>query len=351
MSMRGAPTPRAGALSTATDWAGVALRVAYFAVAPFFVALFALFFSVTPLFINLGLTFLVFFLAEYLRTHAHRGTLLRRLLRRQIALVNYYRERAPRPFLYYVLFPLMAPYWLVSRDARREFRLYRRFVFANLVLLVAFRAWEYQAVWSPDIPLKRFLALAANVLFLQLCFVILFAVPTVVTVIDCELRGRMRRLWLYGGVAALSSFVVVLGYRSSHSVTAPIAVCARARERTLAAPERARAAQRAALDAAEAHAGEGHRERRRVGEELLGPPRAAARAALETVYKPDEAACFRVFSLSEDGDETLVLRAEGPVKKTGPIWLAKRAGRKGEGMVEDADKLPGGASALFDVLR
>lgn len=341
-----------GVLHSVSDAAGVLLRVVYFALAPLLVALFSYFFSVGGLFLNLGLTFLVFFLAEYLRTHAYRGSLLRKLLRRQIALANYYRERPPRPFLYYLLFPLMAPYWLISRDARREFRLYRRFVVANLLLLVVFRAIEYFTKWAPEISFRRYLTFALNLLFLQMCFVILFAVPTVVTVIDCKVRERLGRLWIYGGVFALSSVLVTVSYFKTTSVTAPIPVCARARERTQSMPERAHEVQSAALLAAEAHLDEARRTRRRVGEELLGTPTTAARAALRAVYLPDETQCFRVFALEgeDQGEETLVLRAEGPTRKTGPIWLAKRAGKKGGAMIEDVAEIPGGERALFDVL-
>src|SRR5262249_45816819 len=86
------------------------LRVAFFLAVPFRLVSFAAVFSVTGALVNLGVMLLVFSARTLVRGKAERYPILRRILRRGLRFEAYYREYAPRPFLYYVVYPLLFPY-------------------------------------------------------------------------------------------------------------------------------------------------------------------------------------------------------------------------------------------------
>src|SRR5688500_5383445 len=159
-------------LQKASTTADFVLRVTFFALAPWLLLFFSLLVPVGAILVNLALSLVVFFVAEAYRSHIRRGSVVHKLLRRHLALSDYYRRRPPRPFVYYLLYPLLAPYWLIARDARIEFRLFRRFLFANAALLVVFRLVEYQRFWSPEIGWKPFLQASALILLFQLAFIV-----------------------------------------------------------------------------------------------------------------------------------------------------------------------------------
>src|SRR5262245_64785 len=106
---------------------------------------------IAPILVNLAITVGLLAFFEVLRERVQRSRIAKRLLRRHVLLIEYYRERSPRPFLYYLLFPLMAPFWLLVRDARREFNLYRRYVVANVAVLAVLKYVEYRRFWAPHI--------------------------------------------------------------------------------------------------------------------------------------------------------------------------------------------------------
>jgi len=62
-----------------------------------------------------------------------RAALARDLVISQaLELESFYVERPPRAFAYYVFYPLLFPYWLTSRQARREFLVFRSYTLASL---------------------------------------------------------------------------------------------------------------------------------------------------------------------------------------------------------------------------
>lgn len=314
---------------------------------------FALIVPITPIVINVVVTFGALAGFEVLRTRFSRASLVRRLLKKHLALLEHYRTSPPRHFAYYLLFPLLAPVlFVVSRSARREIKLYRRYVFANLLLLVLLKVREHQTLWAPELSFSAFAKSTAIVLAFQLVFVLVLVVPVIVTVVDYRGRRQTKRLAALSVIFAASSALTSAAYLSQpEGKLVPVPVCARMRARSEAAPERAAAAREAAVDAAEQHLGEGQRKKRRRGEELLGKPIEAARAELARFYKQDETACFRLFSVADpSGEPLLVLQGDSGRKKLAPIWAARRAGKTSGRVIDDVAEL-GGADGLRDLAR
>ena len=119
--------PRSSPLRLAAEAGDAVLRLAFFAAAPFLLFTLAHYIPITGTLLNLALALVVFLFAKPLRTCARRWPWLRRLLGRKLRFNDYYHQHPPRPFLYYVAFPLLAPYWLMNREALREFLLYKGF--------------------------------------------------------------------------------------------------------------------------------------------------------------------------------------------------------------------------------
>ena len=57
--------------------------------------------------------------------------------REALAFESYYREQRPRRFAYYVAYPLLFPYWLYDREARREFWMFRGYTVGSFLILLA----------------------------------------------------------------------------------------------------------------------------------------------------------------------------------------------------------------------
>jgi hypothetical protein len=326
------------------------LRLAFFALAPWVFLFFSLLVPVGAILFNLALTLFVFFIAEAYRAHIRRGSIAYKLMRRQLALADFYRRRPPRPFIYYLLYPLLAPYWLLTRDGRSEFRLFRRFLIANAALLAIFRVVEYQRWWQPDIGFGPFLKASVLILLFQSAFVTAFIVPVMVTVVDAKLHKKRRRLGVYATIFALSGAFCVLAYvlQPSGAMT-PAPVCARMRERSVAQPERAEEVQRHAIEAALAVLADGKRNKKKTGEEISGPPLDRARAELGAFYRGQEVDCFRVFAMADGDAEVVVLRGDSKKRKTSPIWMALKAERQATRVLDDAADLPGGEAVLDDL--
>lgn len=333
--------------STSADFV---LRLAFFALAPWVFLFFSLLVPVGAILVNSAVTLLVFFVAEAYRSHIRRGSFVYRLLRRQLALSDYYRRRPPRPFVYYLLYPLLAPYWLIARDARIEFRLFRRFLFANAALLVVFRLVEYDRWWT-DIGWKPFLQASALILIFQLAFIMAFIVPVMVTVVDSKLHKKRRRLTVYASALAISGALCVLAHQlQPPGAMTPAPVCARMRERSGASPDRAQEVQREAIEAAYQRLPEGKRTKRKAGEEITGPPLDRAKEALGTFYRGQEVDCFRLFAMPDEEAEVLVLRGDSR-RKADPIWMALKAERQTTRVLDDATDLPGGGSVIDDLVK
>jgi hypothetical protein len=88
------------------------VRLAFFAAAPFVLVLVASLFPVTGALVQICLGLVAFLAGEALRRVSQKSKLVSKALSSQLAFEAHYRAHRPRPFLYYVFYPLLFPYWL-----------------------------------------------------------------------------------------------------------------------------------------------------------------------------------------------------------------------------------------------
>ena len=112
---------RSTLLTSPVSFADFVLRLVFFALAPVGIVLAAELFPVRGVLIDVGLALGVFFVSEAARRYAVRSRVVSFFLHEALAFETYYREKPPRRFIYYFFYPLLFPYWLTNREARREF--------------------------------------------------------------------------------------------------------------------------------------------------------------------------------------------------------------------------------------
>jgi hypothetical protein len=275
---------------------------------------------------------------EALRRHSERYPIVGRLIRRQVGFEAYYREHPPRNFAYYMAYPLLLPYVLVNREARRELGLYRGMSLLGIAVLCVLGVVDYLTVWAPEIAFTEFFGAFVATLLFQTLAMIGLLVPLAVTIVGYRIAGRRRAIaWLLA-VAALSAGVTTLAIRSNETMNVPVEIVVRVRHRSEAAPARAEAAQAAALAGvwAELRAGTA------VVDEhgwVLGATLGRARAALAEFYRDDEARAFSLHVWPTGGaPEGALLQCHQPGDRP-PVWLALTAA--GE-RVHDAERVPAG---------
>ncbi|MCE9573102.1 MAG: hypothetical protein K8W52_08090 [Deltaproteobacteria bacterium] len=272
------------------------LRFVYVVLIPGALASLALLISVTGLVVSAAIaTAIALIGTERWRRKVEGIRYVGRFLGNMARLGEYYQTRPPRGLWYYVLYPLLAPYWLWKREARREFLLYRRISGLVLVIAVISGAHAYLDAWYPDIPLGRFVGAAIGGLAVQLIVTFSVIMPIVTTVIAYHQRGRTKTLAVMVTLAAVvgvGSYAVLRDYPFVRFETRE-----RIKARTHALPERTHAALAAAIVLAN-----------RVFLQSRDGARAleAARTSLRSVYREDEALAFRLFA---DGSGQVVLMA------------------------------------------
>jgi hypothetical protein len=318
------------------------LRVVFFAAAPFLLVFVAAFFPVTGALVQVGIGLAAFFAGEALRRWASRSKLLRVALASQLNFEAYYREHPPRTFLYYVFYPLLAPYWLVQREARREFLLFKGYTVLSFTILVGSLALQYEKYFPPELGVRSFLPIAAGTLGAETIVVLMFLMPIVTSVVHFHTIRAPRRLGALLLVGIVSITVAVVRIEARRDPIVSYATRMRVRYRTAAKPKAAEAAQIAALRSALRaipkdkqdvdHDG-------KVERSVLD----AAHAALQPFYKSDEANAFDLWSTRTTKSSILILYFEAR-EKNDPIWLALT----GNGTVtHDVRQLPRGA---FDAM-
>ncbi|MDQ3367274.1 MAG: hypothetical protein M3680_17770, partial [Myxococcota bacterium] len=158
-------------------------------------------------------------------------------LARFASLGEYYEQHPPKPLIYYVLYPLLAPYWLIKREARREFLLYRRINAIALVAMLGFGAYDYVTNWRPEIPLSAFVTSSIATLVMQLLATVCLVMPIVTTVVRYHRSGHRRALAVMLALCAGLSVILLVAVRR-HERPTP-SVTQRVRWRATATPERA----------------------------------------------------------------------------------------------------------------
>src|SRR5437870_746305 len=117
--------PRSKAIAVPLAVFDFALRLAFFALAPAMIVAIWFMIPITGALVNIALALVVFFAGEWVRGLSDKHGFVGKILKRQLAFEEYYRSRKPRPFAYYVFYPLLFPYWLLNKEARREFLLFK----------------------------------------------------------------------------------------------------------------------------------------------------------------------------------------------------------------------------------
>ncbi|HEY3816028.1 MAG TPA: hypothetical protein VGL81_02600 [Polyangiaceae bacterium] len=318
------------------------LRLAFFAAAPFLLVFVAAFFPVTGALAQVALGLAAFFAGEALRRWASRSKVVRLALSSQLQFEAYYREHPPRTFLYYVFYPLLAPYWLFARQARREFLLFKGYTLASFALLLVSLVVQYLRFFPPELSVKAFLPIAAGTLAVETVVVLMFLMPIVTTVVYFH---TLRAPWRLGAVllaGIVSATVAVVRIEGMRDPVVSYATRTRVRLRTAAKPKAAEAAQITALRTAWKALPKDKQDVDHDGK-VEGSVLDAAHASLGAFYKKDEANAFDLWSTRSGKNAIVILYFEARGKKD-PIWLALT----GNGTVtHDVRQLPRGA---FDAM-
>ena len=306
------------------------VRLGFFATAPFAIVSVAAFFPVTGTLVGVVLVTVVALAGEAIRGHAARFPWLARLLARELELEAYYRERPPRPFLYYVFYPLLAPYWLADRDARREFWLYKGWTASGVALLVATSAVQFVRSWRPDLGVREYLPVFGITLAIDAVLALSLLMPIVTTVIDFHRTFRRGRLKVLLVVALVSASLGVVRLVHRRDPIVSWATRERAVLRRAAIPKKTHDAEVTALREAWKHV---RQEKDAIEDDgkIEGDPLDAARAQLSKVYKPDETLAFDLWASPRGNPRVLVLYVTSRRKKS-TAWVAMN--RAGQQLVE-----------------
>ncbi|MBI2390742.1 MAG: hypothetical protein HYV09_14225 [Deltaproteobacteria bacterium] len=340
------PTP----LTHAIRAAELALRLAYFALAPALLVWVATLFPILGVVVSVGVALAVFAFASVVRGWIDRRPWLGLLLGGQLRFEEFYKRHPPRSFLYYVFYPLLAPYWLVNRVAREELGLYRGMSLVGLLILLGSAAWEFVRKWQPEIPLRPFVHVWLLVFAIQAVVAVVIVMPLATTLVTLKLQGRSGALGALLAVATASTAAatVIVAARRHEVVQLPTGD--RMLLRTQHAWRPARKLREEALRRAMASIALGDAEalEEPTAVEIFGRPLADARDSLRRLYREDELPCFHLAAFRpKKGQRLLVLFGVG---STGGgrlraatrtlVWLGVRSDG---GIVDDPNLLPPGA--------
>jgi hypothetical protein len=336
------PKVRSTLLTSPRSQADFASRLVFFAFAPIAIMFAAALFPVTGTLVSVAVTLIVLLLGEAVRERATRWPWLTRLFARQLTLEAYYRLRPPRPFLYYVFYPLLLPYWLVNRDARREFVLFKGFTLSSVAILIASVVAEYYLSWRPELGVKEYLPVVAITLAIEMILVLALLMPIATTVIGLHQSLRRGRLAVLLLVAIVSTGIAIGRLARRRDPIVSFAARERVFLRSRSARALAREVELAALRTAWTRStsiaasveGDG---------KVEGDPLDAAREVLERFFKTDEAYAFDLWASPRKRPDILVLYFEAR-RRRDPIWVAlKRNGDE----IRDPKLLPSGAYAAM----
>jgi hypothetical protein len=315
------------------------LRLAFFATVPFVLVLVATLFPVTGALAQVAVGLVGVFTGEAVRQWAsRRSKLVNLVVSSQLEYEAYYRGYPPRPFLYYVFYPLLAPYWLFQPEARREFLLFKGYTLASFAFLIVSLVAQYLMSFPPELGLRSFLPIAAGTFAIETAVVLMFLMPIVTTVVHYHRRREPRLLGALLLAGIVSSSLAIARIERRRDPVVSFATRSRVRMRTAAKAKGAEAAQVAALHAAWKALPKDKQDVDHDGK-LEADVLDAAHEALMPFYKNDEANAFDLWYTRNAKTWLVVLYFEARGKND-PIWLAMSSAGA---VTHDAKQLPKGA--------
>ena len=319
------------------------VRFVFFAAAPFLLVFATLLFPLTGAIAQLVLALAVFFVGEAVRDLATKSRIARIVLGPQLAFEAFYREHPPRPFLYYVFYPLLFPYWLVVKPARREFLLFKGYTIVSFLLLVGSMAFQYYRNFPPELGPKQFAPIALGTLAAEAIVVLMFLMPISTTVVHFHLGHAPKRLAALLLVGLLSMSFALYRLEKRRDSIVSYATRMRVDLRTVAKPHDADKALAAALRVAWAAlpAAKGDVD---TDGKVEGHVLDVAHDALTGFYRPDEASAFDLWYTKKGKGAILVIYFEAR-RNHRPIWVAMDQTKT---VTHDASKLPKGAFAAME---
>jgi hypothetical protein len=330
----------ASATSTSISTFDFLLRLAFFASAPFFLVFVAALFPVTGALVQIALALAVFFAAEAVKELSKRSRIAKLVLASQLDFEAHYRAHPPRPFLYYVFYPLLFPYWLSVREARREFLLFKGYTLASFAMLLISLVVQYLRLFPPELSVRQFLPIAAGTLVVETVVVLMFLMPIVTSVVHFHLMGAPGRLATLLVVGALSVCTAVFLLERTRDPVVSFATRTRVRERTRANSSASLRARAHALTLAWKALPREKNDIDRDGK-VEGLPLDEARSGLGAFYKNDETYAFDLWLQKKGKSGIMVVYSEARDGHP-PIWL----GMDQSGLaIYDPKKLPRGAFA------
>jgi hypothetical protein len=315
------------------------LRLAFFATVPFVLVLVAAIFPVTGALAQVALGLAGVFAGEAVRRWASsRSKLVNLAVMSQLEFEAYYREHPPRPFLYYVFYPLLAPYWLFQPNARREFLLFKGYTLASFAFLVLSLVVQFLMSFPPELGGRAFLPIAAGTFVIETAVVLMFLMPIVTTVVHYHRRREPRLLGVLLLVGIVSSSLAIARLERRRDPVVSFATRSRVRMRTAAKPKAAETAQVAALHAAWKALPKDKQDVDHDGK-VEAHVLDAAHEALMPFYKNDEANAFDLWYTRNAKTWLVILYFEARGEND-PIWLAMSSAGA---VTHDAKQLPKGA--------
>lgn len=304
------------------------LRVAFFAFVPFGVVLLAMLVPMGAAIVQMLLALMAFFFGEMLLGAAEKRPWLKRVLRRQLAFEAYYRQHAPRPFVYYVFYPLLFPYWLfISAEARREFWLFKGYTILAIAAILGSGVYRWFEIYQPELGAREFVLAFVIQLVVETLAVMMLIMPMTTTVVALHRKRQHWRLVALLAVGLISAGLAAGFLSVRHRSFPSLETRQRIVARNTANRSKSKLAMQHALNRAWAvrRAASKDEWERETDGTILGRPLDEAREVLEEYYRDDEAGAFELWTTSKkEKPAMMVLFAEGR-KKGSPVWLGMRA--------------------------
>jgi hypothetical protein len=282
-------------------------RFAFFLVAPAAVGAVGFIMPITGAVVNIALALVVFFAGESVRRLAEKRGLVGTIFKKQLQFEQYYRDNPARPFLYYVFYPLLFPYWLTNKAARREFLLFKGYTLGSFAILIGMAVYGYFARWYPELSVARYLPTLGITIFAEAATVLTLLMPLTTTVVTYHLRKQHGRLvaLLAAGAFSIGAFVVAVQLRRDPIVS--FETRSRLELRTNSEAKRAHTVQMQALRAAWADVKKNPSVIDPDGK-ITGEPLERVRKILDDgLYKTDESYAFDLWAFPPSKPDDILL--------------------------------------------